>query len=191
MVLDELRNPEISSLMQVKATDLVPSSASLVVVMEAIFVILSDSDEIFVPETSIATISWRISQNLLCDPQSLTKRLREIKRGSFNLQRCETLHQYLLNRHWPQEQDNIRLEDKVLNLLALYVEKFYFSEKTTAENGGCPVSSISKSSMKGIQTVVVVRDSVDPEDLVATSDASAGWRAASTRLIFLTSILII
>ena len=183
MVLDELIVPEISSLMQAKAAQLVPSSASLVIVMEAIFVILSDSDEMFVPETSIATISWRISQNLLCDPHSLAKRLREIKRGSFNLQRCETLHQYLVNRHWPHEEDVERLEDKVLNLLALYVEKFYLSETATAENGGCPVSSLSKSSMKGIQTVVTVRDSIDPEDLVATVDAGAGWRAASTRLM--------
>ena len=183
-VIHAIQQSEQLQRMQVQSTDIVPTSASLVLVLEALFVILSDHDDFFSPDkAAMGGSTWRLTQRLLADPVNLARKLKSRARGSTSLRRCECLNQYMLQRHWPPVGNAARVEDPTLNLLASYIEKWLVCEMTTIQRGGAPKLPLTKNIISGVQTVVIVTDNVsDPEDLYG-ANTNSGWRMPAAKIV--------
>lgn len=184
-ILLELKKPDIVNKMLVQSTDVVPSSPSMVLVLETVFVVLSEHDGFFSPDKgSMGGSTWRLTQKLLADPLGLVEKLKCKVRGSTSFRRCECVHQYMQHRHWPPAGSAIRMQDIVLNLLSLYVEKWYLSEWTTLQQGGLPRQPLTKNLTLGIQTVIVVGDNMaDPDTDFVGDNSNNGWRMPAAKLV--------
>ena len=184
-ILLELKKPDIINKMQVQSTDVVPSSPFMVLVLETVFVVISDHDGFFSPDKgSMGGSTWRLTQKLLADPLELIEKLKRKVRGSTSFRRCECVHQYMQHRHWPPAGSAIRMQDIVLNLLSLYVEKWYLSEWTTLQQGGLPQQPLTKNLTLGIQSVIVVGDNMaDPDADFVGDNSNNGWRMPAAKLV--------
>lgn len=179
--LSEMSKPEIIQQMQVQAHEILPSSPSLVLVLEALLVCLAVKDDFFSPDSGITPGSWHLTQRILAEPRAMVAQLRAKPRGQFTLRRCECLNQYLKHRHWPLPGSAARSDDAVLNLLALYVERLTLCEKETLTRGG-PSPPLTKGCFLGCQAAIVVTDGEDPEDFYGDT-SNSGWRMPAIRLI--------
>jgi hypothetical protein len=72
----------------------------------------------------------------------------------------------------------------VLNLIAYYVEEWIKCENLTQERGGTPLQSLTKSSIKGILSVVTVADGADSDpDEIIDNGSLDGWKISVTKLL--------
>lgn len=181
MVIYEMQREEVAHHFQMTGSQIKPSSLSLVLVLEAIFVLLSTTDDSVSPDTAQAAASWRVTHTILLEPLRFAKKLKEIRRGRSSLRKCECLNQYLLHPHWPEKNSTLRSTDPTLNLLAVFCETWLVCEKKTIERGGMPKQGVSKAAMKGMHTVVICEDGIDPEDYFG--ETLAGWRMPVAKLV--------
>jgi hypothetical protein len=92
--------------------------------------------------------------------------------------------QYTTHKSWPPANSKFRLEDTVLNLIAYYVEEWIKCENLTQERGGTPLQSLTKSSIKGILSVVTVADGADSDpDEIIDNGSLDGWKISVTKLL--------
>eukprot|EP01034_Spumella_vulgaris_P022575 gene22575-28708_t len=184
-VAHEMTRPETRAIFQKRAAELVPQSKPFVFVLEAFFVILSGNDSQRSPDEGFAAQSWRATRTLLVEPRGVAAKILQYRRGSATLQMCEVIGKYLQHRLWPVPFAEERSVDIAINLLASYVEMWLTSERASAHGDGVPLQALTKSSMRGFQSVVVVADSADPEDLVDLQNGSGfvGWRMAASKLV--------
>lgn len=181
-VVDELQKTEIRSLIQERAAQLIPSSPSFGFVAEALFVALSANDVYKSPDVNLAAMSWRVTRSMLIEPRHIVEKMKQLRRGGATLRSIECLQCYINHPHWPVLYSTDRNSDPILHLFAYYVEQYVACELGCRAGGGVPLQALTKSSMRGIQTVVVVRDTTtDPED--ANLLVSGGWKMSALRLV--------
>lgn len=184
-VVDELERVENSQALQQSAEDILPPSASFLVVTECLYVLQSAEDNFFSPDRSLSVNSWRFMQSFLLQPRIIFRALRELKRGKSTLRKCEVINQYMQHKRWPPAGAQERQVIPVMHLMALFVEQWYLCETLTRQRGGVPPNSLTKGCMRGVQTVVVVSDIPpgDPEDRMVGGESLLGWRMPTARLV--------
>jgi hypothetical protein len=181
-VIQELQRPDIRLAIQERAAQLVPASPSFGFVAEALFVTLSANDVYKSPDVNLAAMSWRVTRSMLIEPRHIIEKMKQMRRGAATLRSVECLQCYLDHPHWPALYSTERNADPVMHLFAYYVEQYVLCEKGCRAGGGVPLQALTKSSMRGIQTVVVVKDAAEsPEQ--ADLLVSAGWRMSALRLV--------
>jgi len=181
-VLSSFLTNEVSAQMIRLAAEPVPPSQAFVTVVEGFFIMQSQAEAFVTPEAHMSAMSWRFTQRMLADPRMLVDKLRAVPRGSSSPKLVQCLAKYMENKNWPQPNSIERANDPLLHLFAAYVECFVNAEKATLERGGIPPIAMNRASMKGIQSVEVVVDSADPEDMVYSRDGG-GWRMAAAKII--------
>ncbi len=180
-VAHQISKPEIRALLQNRASELVPQSKSFVFVMEALFVVLSGEDSHKSPDEGFAAVTWRATRRLLIEPRNIASAMLKYRRGGATLHTVEVLRKYLAHALWPEPFGAERSVDVATNLFALFVEHWTASERASMLGDGVPLQALTKSSMRGIQSVVVVADSSEAED--QTDDLRASWRTAVAQLV--------
>lgn len=181
-IISLIETVDIHKKIQDRANDLVPRSKPFAIVVEALFVVLSDKVAYHIPDTTVSATSWRVTRPLLTEPRHIVQKMRNLRRGSASVHAVECLQCYLKHPHWPIAFTDERSSDQVLNLFALFIESYVSSEKLCQAGGGVPLQALTKSSMRGIQTVVCVRDTFEkPEevDLLRTDS----WKMGTYRLL--------
>ena len=181
-VIHEFQKPEMSSIMLRLSAEIVPPSQAFVTVMEGFFIMQSGSEDFSSPDKNMSALSWRFTQRMLAEPRKLAEHLREFKRGTSTTRLVQCLARYIDNLHWPTPNSRERADDPLMHLFALFVEAFVVSEQATLERGGIPPVAMSRTSMKGIQAVEVVVDSVDAEDKIFSPNGG-GWRMTAAKLV--------
>lgn len=222
ITLDELSSFPFLQEMRALSIQMNPPSLEMLLVLEAVFILHSIVIEfpgaslkalengspltplLRSPTHAVAAISWRVTHLFLSQPETFLQSLRSLSRGILgkNLMLLECMHQYISHPRWPLNNDPQRLSQGLLHNLAKFVEEWALCERLTVERGGLPSSLLTKSTLKGVQTVVVVRDAVDSLDIltslhsstptssfssssVTTSSSTSAccWKMASARIL--------
>jgi hypothetical protein len=164
-----------------------PPSPEFLVVAEALYVLQAETEDKFINPTdqTLKPLSWVAMRNFLIQPRTLLSTLQGIRRGRSSTTRLSVVSAYLSHPLWPPVGSSARIDDPILNLMAQYVEHWVKCEGFTKERGGTPLSPLTKGSLRGIQTVVVVSDVAlgDPDDYTNMGESTLGWRTASLRLL--------
>lgn len=181
-IITEIQKIEIHQAIQEHAALLIPASKHFGLVVEALFVTLSENSVYKVPDRTLSAMSWRVTRPLLIEPRHIIEKMMQIRRGSANVKALECLQCYLNHPDWPKLYGEERIADPVLNLFSLYIENYVACERACQAGGGVPLQALTKSSMRGIQTVVTVRDSIERREEVDLLK-SGNWKMAAYRLI--------
>lgn len=183
--IDEISKPDFAVGLQRHCAQILAPSPSFLIVAEALFVLQSGNDKFFSPEKTLTPFSWRAMQRFLASPTTLVSNLRTISRGTSTPELCEVLRHYIKNIHWPMEDTEFRKSNRIMHVMAYFVESFVQCETMTRVRGGAPFTPLSRGAMKGIQTVVMVSDIPpgDPEDIMQGGETSLGWRMPCWRMI--------
>jgi hypothetical protein len=177
--------------MQALSTEIWPPNSELAVVLEALYIVQTcPDDDCFVnrnTSTDISATTWKLTSQLLLEPYQLVALLKSLSRGSCTLARVENLLDYTLRRDWPVQGGEMRRGDKVLDIIASYVEDWIVCERGTLDRGGPPLPMLTKSAMKIFQAVVWVGDSPvfnsdNKEVIGVTGKTDYGWRIPAVRL---------
>lgn len=195
-LIDELHKPVHYKLMQTLGNEVLPPSKAFVMVLEAIFLLQSNEKAYRIPDRTMAAASWRTTQRILTEPNLFLRYLKTLKRGNNkgdnnNLGLQECLRQYMAHPLWPKVGTPERTSFELMHLLASFVEHWLQCEKYTQEKGGLPSQPLNKTSLKGIQAVIIIKDTVsnDNDDLmddnfnVENTNACNSWRTASVRIV--------
>lgn len=177
--------------MQALSTEIWPPNSELAVVLEALYILQTcPDDDCFINRnvsTDISAITWKLTSQLLSEPYQLVALLKSLSRGSYTLARVENLLDYTHRRDWPVQGGEMRHGDKVLDIIASYVEDWIVCERGTLDRGGPPLPMVTKSAMKIFQAVVWVGDSPvhnseNKEVIDVTGKTDYGWRIPAARL---------
>ena len=90
-ILRRFLSPDIMKRMEARANMIDKPSPQYIICLEALFIAHSDHTRFRMPEDNIAAISYRSTQLLLSDPNSLVTTLRQLKRGKADKKLCEIL----------------------------------------------------------------------------------------------------
>jgi len=183
-VVKEIQEPKMQKLIAQRSTLVEAPSQAFVNVCEALFCLIHgvEGGEIRAPETTLQAMSWRFTAQTLADPVKLAVKLHNVPRGKSNIRFVQAIQEYINGNNWPAPMSVARQADPMMHMLALYVELFVTAERRTLERGGMPVQALSRGSMAGIQSVEVVADSEDAEDMLA-QDNTQGWRMTAAKLV--------
>lgn len=181
-VTQEVQRLDLRVVWQLRAAEVIPSSKPFVLVLEALFLILSDEDIHKSPDEILYGHSWRVTRKLLIEPNELSAKMSAIRRGRSFLRQRESVAQYVKHSLWPPLYGSERSSDICLQLIAQFVESWHDSERITLEKGGAPLQAIAKSVISGIQSVVYVTDSIDPADEIDNKNGN-GWKISSFKVI--------
>lgn len=197
-IIWEFGQEDMRKLLLVRGAEMLPPSRNFVLVAEAFFIVLSGQDNLFkTPDVLLTGSSWKLTRLLLLRPDELVAKARVIRRGVATIQQRECITQYIKHKDWPIDGSPGRTADRVVHLMAHFVEQWALCERRTQLGGGQPLQSFTRNSMSGFEAVVVVSDGLDQEDTTvdlvrsvaqasAASSARAlncGWRTASSKLI--------
>lgn len=196
----QLLRPHVRKHAQILATDLVPRTKSLGIVLEAYFILFSndatpnnhhnneDYNFFRIPNLKMPTMIWQRTRQILININILYESMYSLKRGTLPIAAVSCIKQYLQHEFWPKPADESRKNDLLLQSLATYLEKLVECESLTVEYGGIPLQALTKSSLRGIQTVVTIKDSTEnlPKNLVIPFDPSYekfAWRPSAYLLV--------
>jgi hypothetical protein len=201
----QLIKPEIYKHAQILATDLMPRTKSLGVVLESYFILFanesllnndqkrndnysSPSSNYHLPNLAMPSMVWQRTRQMLMNLAVLYQHIYSVRRGSTPMQALNAMNQYLKHSLWPKISDEDRRTDLLLHTLATWMEKFVECELITLECGGMPLQSFTKSSLRGIQAVVTVKDALEnlPKNLIVPLERNYQlfhWKQCSYNLI--------
>ena len=149
-----LSDKAVYSRMQSLSTSTWPPNTELTVVLEALYILQAHpDDDSFLSQDrtrveNLAAVSWRLTSKLLAEPQQLVALLKSMRRGAYSMLRLECILDYTLRGEWPVKNGNSRRSDRVLHLVASYVEQWMASERGTLDRGGTPLALLTRGAMK-------------------------------------------
>ena len=167
--------------MQALSTLVRAPSSEWDIVLKALYTLQEHPDDDRNLAQQTINISWRMTCGLLSEPLQLSGRLKNTRRGAYSLTRLEWILDLTLQKKWPPKGCSSRQEDSVLDLIAGYVEDWMAVERWTMDRGGSPPPMLSRSAMRGLQSVVWVTDFSAPLRIRTVEES--GWRVPLVQLV--------
>ncbi|CAM9205390.1 unnamed protein product [Chrysoparadoxa australica] len=181
----EMANPRVISDLAAMAAQELPPSASHILVMEAIIILLTPEQTFDYPNT-VDGVTWGEACNLLKSPEKLVSSLQAFDKFAIPPVNLVVLQAYMTNTHWPQVGDMADKESEhqsafaVLLRWAVAVIRF----AGLLRNGGDWPGDITRALPEpGLFLAVIPL--LDGDSAVAELDPNTkkGWRAAYTQLL--------
>ncbi|RYH20766.1 hypothetical protein EON65_22485, partial [archaeon] len=157
-LINECKTSRICKLAMERATEVTPTSQSLAIVLEASYMFYSEEKAYELPFAYRETLTWTLTRRMLLDLTMLSQKIYSQKRGQLNLSLLTCLQNYFRHPHWPSSHGEERNNDYLLHTLASLLEQMVECEVLYMQCGGAPPMAFTKSSMHGVQSVVVISD---------------------------------
>jgi hypothetical protein len=186
-LIRELQTDEMKRLSLAHAHEVVPSSQSLALVMEACFLFVSEEKNYNLPNLSRRPLTWPLTRKILLEPKVIPQKMSSLRRGQADVELLNALNQYFAHPQWPSSHSEERNKDVLLHSFASLLEYFVEIELLCLKGGGVPPQAFTKSSVRGIQNVITVSDH---ENHMITNKAKptskrdgVHWKEASALLL--------